>query len=111
MPISLLVYDFDGKFKSFHRQIPKFFATLFATLIPRTCKCFFNSETFTLTKIGSISSTAIALKDFSCKQHKTASTFVYFAAKDFILHKPHLLVTFFARPRVTGNTKLDYSQH
>ena len=30
----------------------------------------------------------------------------YFAAKDFTPHKPRFRATFFARPRVTGNTKL-----
>ena len=37
------------------------------------------------------------------------SYFADFPAKDFTPHEPHFHVTFFARPRVTGNTKFDYS--
>ena len=80
---------------------------LFVTVIPHTCKLFFNSGTFILTKLGSISLTEIVLKNRSCKQHKAATT-SYFSAKDFTPHKPHFRATFIARPRVTGNTKIDY---
>ena len=81
---------------------------LFATLIPPTCKLFFNSGTvFILTKLGSISLTEIVLKIVFVNNIKL-QLHSFFAAKDFTPHKPHFRALFFARPRVTGNTKLDY---
>ena len=74
---------FTGKSNSFSQR-------LFATLIRRTCKYLFNSATFILTKLCSISLTAKYIRNLPRK----------------IL--PH--ATFFARPRVTRNTKLDYSK-
>ena len=80
---------------------------LFVTLIPHTCNLFFNSGTFILTKLGSISLTEIVLKIVVVNNIKL-QLHSYFAAKDFTPHKPHFRATFIARPRVTGNTKLDY---
>lgn len=101
-----------GKFVSFYRQIIQQF---FATLIRNTdCKYFFNSGTLILTKLDSISLTEIVLKLqlrttlSSWKLHWEVHS--HFAAKDFTPHKPHFRVTFFARPRITGNTKPDYSR-
>ena len=84
-------------------KIPKFFAMM---MIPPTCKLFFNSGTF-LAKLGSICLTKIVLKTVVVNNIKQ-QVHSYFAANDFAPHKPHFRATFFAWPRVTGNTKLDY---
>ena len=78
---------------------------LFATLLPCTCKYFFSSSTFILTKLGFISLTLkiLVTNNIKLKVHS------YFAGKDFTPHKPHFRATFSARPRVTGNSKLDNS--
>ena len=72
-----------------------------------TCKLFFNSGTFILTKLSSISLTEIALKIVFVNNIKL-QLHSYIAAKDFTPHKLHFRALFFARPRVNGNTKLDY---
>ena len=96
---------------SFYRQIQKLSQRLFTTLIESTL--IFNSETFILTKLGSISSTEIVLKiNGSCEQHKaTRYIHVFLLNEDFTPHKPHFGVRICARPRVTRNTKLDYSSN
>ena len=110
--VSLLVSDVDGKFTSFYRnpreiKIQKFFTTLIRNTDSPTCKLFFNSGTFILTKLGSISLTEIVLKIVFVNNTKL-QLHSYIAAKDFTPHKPPFRALFFARPRVTGNTKLDY---
>ena len=53
--------------------------------------------------------TEIFLKNSSRDQQKAAQrSTLYFGAKDFTPRKSHFRVKFFARPKVTGNTKLDY---
>ena len=89
-------------------KIQKFFTTLIRNTDSPTCKLFFNSGTFILTKLGSISLTEIVLKIVFVNNIKL-QLHSYFGAKDFTPHKPHSRALFFARARVTGNTKHDYS--
>ena len=110
---SLLVYDFDGKFMSVHRQIQKFFVMLIcSTYFLALVQYFFSSGTFIITKLGSSSLTEIVLKIVVANKMQL-QVHLYFAAKDFTLHNPRFCATFFALCsllRVTGNTKLNYWQ-